>query len=397
MKTQKLGAALFNYIRKSDILLWLNILAISVYSLLLLKSVSRSVNATSNYAKTQLLAIILGLIGAVIITLIDYENLSNLWWFLAAFSCIIMIYTILFGREVTGSHGVSAKAWISIAGRSFQPSELVKIFFIVTFAKHLDTLKSKGILNDPLQVLLLFAHSAVPILLCQKQGDTGAGAVFLFMFLVMTFAAGVNLRYYIIFAVLVLIAIPILWNFVLEDYQKMRFFVVNNLDDPEIQNNLGYQQYHGRTSIASGGLWGYGLNKGKRVASNSVIYQESDFILSAAGEELGFIGILGIFVLLLFLMFKTLRTAHQARDDLGKYICFGFFGMIAFQSIVNIGMVLALIPVMGVTLPFFSQGGTSAMCLYFGFGLVQNVYMRRSESDGSRLVRNTPLRYPIQR
>lgn len=395
MKTKKIGASLFQYIRKSDILLWLDILAISIYSLLLLKSVSRSVSATSNYERTQLLAILLGLFGAVIITLIDYENIANLWPLLAVFSFVIMVYTVLFGEEVKGSNGVSAKAWIFIAGRSFQPSELVKILFIVTFAKHLDVIKKKNMLDQPLQLVFLFAHMALPFLLCHVQGDDGAGMVFLFMFLIMSFAAGVKLRYFAVLLLLFLVSIPILWNFVLSDYQRMRFFVVNHLDDPEVQNALGYQQYHGRTSIASGGLWGFGLNKGKRVAANSVVFQESDFILSVAGEELGFVGILLIFLLLLFLMFKTLRTASQARDDLGRFICFGFFGMIAIQSIINIAMCLALIPVMGVTLPFFSSGGSSAMCLYFGFGLVQNVYMHRREGDGTRLVRKQPLRYPI--
>ncbi|WP_099204166.1 FtsW/RodA/SpoVE family cell cycle protein [Scatolibacter rhodanostii] len=397
MKTKKIGSTIFSYIRRSDILLWINILVISVYSLALLKSVSRSPYASTDYTRTQFLAIILGLIGAVIISLIDYENLANLWAVISIFSFAIMLYTILFGISVEGSNGVNARAWIQIAGRSFQPSELVKVLFIITFAKHLDALKKKGMINEPIQVILLFAHAAVPMLLCVVQGDAGAGVVFFFIFLTMSFSAGIQLRYFVILFALFVVSIPILWNFVMDDYQKMRFDALNNLDDPEIQNNIGYQQYHGRTSIASGGFSGFGLNQGKRVAANSVIYQESDFILSVVGEELGFIGIMSVFFLLLFLMFKTLRTASQARDELGRYMCFGFFGMIAIQTIINVGMVLALLPVMGVTLPFFSSGGSSAMCLYFGFGLVENVYMRRGENDGSRLVRKQPLRYPISR
>ena len=155
----------------------------------------------------------------------------------------------------------------------------------------------------------------------------------------------------------------------------------------------GYQQYQGRISIGSGGLTGEGLFNGSRVASQSVTFQQSDFIFSVAGEELGFVGCVLIIVLLLLLMIKVLHVAHSSRDDLGKYICYGFFGMIALQSVSNVGMCLAILPVMGVTLPFFSAGGSSAACLYLGFGLVQSVYMRRKESDGMRLKRKQPLRF----
>ena len=109
--------------------------------------------------------------------------------------------------------------------------------------------------------------------------------------------------------------------------------------------------------------------------------QESDFIFAVAGEQLGFIGCAMIIILLILLLMRTLHTARVSCDNLGAYMCFGFFGMIASQMIFNLGMCLSLLPVMGVTLPFFSAGGSSAACLYLGFGLVQNVYMHRSEKD----------------
>ena len=188
-------------------------------------------------------------------------------------------------------------------------------------------------------------------------------------------------------------AFPIAWEFLLPDYQKSRFTAVFNLEDPTVQMEGGYQQYQGRISIGSGKLHGQGLFQGTRVASNVVTFQQSDYIFSVAGEELGFVGCSLILLLLFLFMAKVLHVASMARDDLGKYMCFGFFGMIALQSVVNIGMCLALLPVMGVTLPFFSAGGSSAACLYLGFGLVQSVHMRRKESDGLRLRRMQPLRF----
>lgn len=380
-----------NYVKRADIILWLLLAAISVYSLVLLKSVSRATEA--NYFRTQLLAIVLGVTGAVIVSFIDYMEIANFWYLIAGFSIFLMIYTMLFGEEVTGGGGVAAKAWINIGGRTFQSSELVKIAFIVTYAKHLDTVQKRGKTDELIQVVFLALHALVPILLCELQGDTGASVVFFFIFLAMSLAADIKLRYFAVLGVLVLGAVPILWKFVLRDYQKNRFIAVFNLEDPSVQLNDGYQQYQGRISIGSGGLKGQGLFEGSRVASNSVPFQQSDYIFSVAGEELGFWGCVLIIGLLLLFMLKVLHVAHSARDDLGKYICFGFFGMIALQTVSNIGMCLAILPAMGVTLPFFSAGGSSAACLYLGFGLVQSVYMRRKESDGFRLKRSTPLRF----
>ena len=380
-----------SYLKRADIILWLLLAAISVYSLLLVRSVDTAIG--TSYFRTQLMAMALGVAGAVIISMIDYAEIANFWLLISCASIFLMIYTYLFGVQVQGSGGVDARAWMRIAGRTFQTSELVKIGFMVTFAKHLDTLKKHGRLEEPLQVVLLAFHALVPVLLCQLQKDTGAAVVFFFMFLAMSLGAGVQLRYFVILFVMILVAFPVFWEFFMPEYQKSRFTAVFNLEDPSIQMRDGFQQYQGRISIGSGKFRGQGLFQGTRVASNAVPFQQSDYIFSVAGEELGFVGCCLILLLLFLFMVKVLHVAGTARDDLGKYMCFGFFGMIALQSVVNIGMCLAILPVMGVTLPFFSAGGSSAACLYWGFGLVQSVHMRRKESDGLRLSRTQPLRF----
>lgn len=391
MKGNHFLKGIWGYLKRADILLWLLLAAISIYSLLLLRSVS--IATGTNYFRTQLMAIGLGVAAAVVVSLIDYAEVANFWLLISLASVFLMIYTFFFGIRVQGAGGVDARAWINLAGRTFQTSELVKIAFMVTFAKHLDAVKRRGRLDEPLQVVLLGCHALVPVLLCQLQKDTGAAVVFFFMFLAMSLGAGVQLRYFVILFVVILVAFPIAWEFLLPDYQKSRFTAVFNLEDPTVQMEGGYQQYQGRISIGSGKLHGQGLFQGTRVASNVVTFQQSDYIFSVAGEELGFVGCSLILLLLFLFMAKVLHVASMARDDLGKYMCFGFFGMIALQSVVNIGMCLALLPVMGVTLPFFSAGGSSAACLYLGFGLVQSVHMRRKESDGLRLRRMQPLRF----
>ncbi len=382
---------IWGYLKRADIILWLLLAAVSLYSLALLYSVDTSTG--TGYARTQLMAIGLGVIGAIVISMVDYAEIANFWLLIAGASVFLMIYTYLFGVQVQGSGGVDARAWINLLGRTFQTSELVKIGFMVTFSKHLDTLKKRGRLEDPLQVILLAFHALIPVMLCQLQGDTGAGVVFFFMFLSMSLGAGVQLRYFAILFLVILIAFPVMWEYVMADYQKSRFTAVFNLEDPTVQMEDGYQQYQGRISIGSGKFRGQGLFQGTRIASNVVTFQQSDFIFSVAGEELGFVGCSLIILLLFLFMVKVLHVASMARDDLGRYMCFGFFGIIALQSVVNIGMCLALLPVMGVTLPFFSAGGSSAACLYLGFGLVQSVHMRRKESDGLRLRKKAPLRF----
>ena len=376
-----------DYVHRMDKVYWLLITVISVFSLLLLKSVSRA--TASNYFQTQLMAILLGYAGAFIITLVDYRDIANFWHLLAAFSVFLMVYTILFGTAITSSGGVNARAWIELGGRTFQSSELVKIIFMITYAKHLSVLKESRRLNNFFHVCLLALHTLVPVVLCHLQGDDGAAVVFLAMFLFMSWGAGVQKRYFFLVLGVALIALPVLWNYVLEPYQKSRFTAVYNLDDPDVIMNNGWQQYQARTSIGSGQLWGKGLGNGPRVEDNMVTFQHSDFIFSVAGEELGWVGCTLLIFLLVLLMLKTLLVAFKARDTLGSCICFGFFGLIFVQSVVNIGMCLAIFPVMGVTLPFFSAGGSSAACLYLGYGLVQAVSMHSMEVDGLDLARRS--------
>ena len=361
------------YLKQTDLIFWLISLMATGYGLILIYSLSR---AGGSFFKTQIFAVTLGYIAAIIISIIDYEFIAKLWPLIAGVSVILIFLTYFIGRGVAGTDDV---AWLILpGGLSFQPAELVKIGFIVTFAKHLSYLKDKGKIKTFLGVLTLTGHAAVPILLVHFQGDDGTALVFVFMFIVMTFAAGVQLRYYLMAFIGVAGAVPIIWNVMNED-QRSRLIALFDLDGNALDK--GYQQFQGKISIASGELTGRGLFDGPRVTKGIVPYQENDFIFTVAGEELGFIGCVLLLGVLLLLMFRALQNAWTAKDTLGKYICFGFFSMIAAQTIINIGMCLGLIPVIGITLPFFSSGGSSVACLYLGVGLVESVYMRRKDND----------------
>lgn len=368
-----------NCIKYSDKILWSIILVIALYSMLLVASVSRE---GFNYLTIQFISVMLGMIGALLLQTINYKVISKYYIWIGIFCILFIIYTLFMGVTVEGSSGVNARAWIKLPGGiTFQPSELVKIGFIITFAKHLSILKNTDNFKDIKNICLLGAHALIPVILTHMQGDDGAAIIFLCIAITMSFMAGLPLRYFGALIVLGAIFMPIAWNFVLADYQKKRIITQMNPEGDPL--NMGYQQIQGKLSIGSGGLFGTGLFKGPRVANNVVPIQESDFIFSVAGEELGFVGCVLIILLLLLLIFRIGFIARKCNDTIGSFICFGFIGLILSQTIFNLGMCLSLLPVMGVTLPFFSVGGSSAACLYLGIGILQNIYLSRNQTLGN--------------
>lgn len=368
-----------NCVKYSDKILWSIILVIALYSMLLVASVSRE---GFNYLTVQFISVMLGMLGALLLQTINYKVISKYYIWIGIFCILFIIYTLFMGVTVEGSSGVNAKAWIKLPGGiTFQPSELVKIGFIITFAKHLSIVKNTDNFKNIKNICLLGAHALIPVVLTHMQGDDGAAIIFLCIAITMSFMAGLPLRYFGALMVLGAIFMPIAWNFVLADYQKKRIITQMNPEGDPL--NMGYQQIQGKLSIGSGGLFGTGLFKGPRVANNVVPIQESDFIFSVAGEELGFVGCTLIILLLLILIFRIGFIARKCNDTIGTFICFGFIGLILSQTVFNLGMCLSLLPVMGVTLPFFSVGGSSAACLYLGIGILQNIYLSRNQTLGN--------------
>ena len=358
----------------TDKTLWLLTISATVFSVVLIKSMQRTYEY--NYLTSQLLAIILGYILAVIATVIDYERILSLWWLLGGASLILLLLVFFIGINVRGTDDT---AWIYLpGGLSFQPSEIVKVFYIITLTKHMQILREKDKLHTLTGVLSLLLHTAIPIVMIHMQGDDGTVLVFFFVFFIMAFIGGVQLRYFLIMLLLLAAGIPILWNYVLNEEHKNRLSAIFDIDG-NAMTTYGWQQYQGKVSIASGGMNGTGLSNGTRVASGIVPEQENDFILTVAGEELGFVGCVLLLSILLFIIIKIVMNAVSARDYEGKMLCVGVFAMITTQTIINVGMVLGLLPVIGITLPFFSSGGTSMLSVLVGIGLVHSVHYHKNK------------------
>ena len=322
----------------------------------------------------------------------DYRLLKDIATPLYVFNIILLFAVMFLGHSQLG-----AQRWIQIGPLSIQPSEFSKAIMIVCLAaflnKRLETLDS---FTDYLPAL---AYAFVPFILVMKQPDLGTSLVFMAILLGMLLISGFKVRWLMYMSGALIALMPALWHIlkeldsyennedILKEYQKNRIRVFL---DPELDPfGAGYHVIQSKIAIGSGLLTGKGWFLGTQSQLNFLPENHTDFIFAVAGEEFGFIGCTILLLILLFIVIKTMRDAHLADDTFGKMICYGFFSIIATQTVINIGMVLGIFPVVGITLPFFSSGGTSVMCLYFGVGLVQSVYMHRENSHSlSKLHRN---------
>ncbi len=384
----KVSQSFSDFLRKTDVVLWLLTVAAVVYSLLLISSMQRS--GSYNYLRPQLAAVIIGFLAAVVISVADYRFIIKKWYFAMLAGIILAGLVFAFGIKVSGTDDT---AWLELpGGYTFQPSEFIKICFIITFSKHLSYLTEKKLLHTLPGVMTLVAHALLPMVIIHMQGDDGTVLIFALMFLIMSFIAGVQARYFAVLGGLLIVGIPVIWNFVMNDEHRNRILALFDLDGNAL-NNYGWQQYQGKVSIASGGVHGSGLYNGSRVAFGIVPEQENDFIMTVAGEELGFIGCLLLIVVLFGIIIKVMMNSSLATETEGKLLCAGVFASLASQTIINIGMVLGFLPVIGITLPLFSSGGTSALSTLVCIGLVQSVRGHNMDDmETARISRNRQTR-----
>lgn len=320
----------------------------------------------------QSVAFVVGLVAMFVISRVDYE----LWGEatkLIYIGNVVLLLLVLFigmGRDTTGTRG-----WIDLGPVSIQPSEFVKLGFILTFAKHLQRVKDD---IDYIPTLLLLAfHMAVFVILILLQPDVGTSLVFVFIFLSMLFAAGFSYKYLAVGVGAFAVAAPIFWYFkdkFLSPYQINRFLAF--FDPYRDPTGSGYNVIQSEISIGSGQLAGKGYLQGIQNQLEYLPAKHTDFIFATIGEEWGFIGSVIVVALLAFVIIRCLNIARNAYDDYGYFICVGIASMFAFHMIENIGMCLQLMPVTGIPLPFFSYGGSSLITNFMAIGFVSSVSRR---------------------
>lgn len=362
----------FKNLDKALLILCVLMSAFSVFLLYTLDANGISGQVSSRQWKINAIASVIGIFAALVIAAIDYKLIAKLWFIYAPASLILVL--LLFTSLGRGVEGADDIGWLNLGIIQFQPSELLKIAFIMTFALHISKLGSR--LNEPLNMLLLCVHGGVPIFIIMKQGDDGSALVFISIFLVMLFSAGISWKY----IATAIIALPVLgwlaWTKLMQPYQIKRIQI---LWDTEMQQEemLGIymQQYLGKKALGSGRITGLGIFGSDKYTYVPEI--DTDFIFAYIGMTLGFIGCIITVLLLAVICVKVLSVASGAKDSLGRLVCVGVFAVVFSHSVINIGMDLGVLPVIGIPLPFISAGGTSVISLYMAIGLVMSVYYHR--------------------
>ncbi|MCR4770820.1 MAG: FtsW/RodA/SpoVE family cell cycle protein [Oscillospiraceae bacterium] len=362
------------YLRSSDMLLLIICLISSFYGLMLVVSASASYDSRT-YTVVQLAAILIGLCLFLLFSLLDSETFTDRWYLLIVFELLMAGSLMLWGVE----GGTGNRSWLRFAGIGIQPSEVIKPCFVLLLAKHMAALRrtERGVSYFPALLSLLAHFAFMFLLIVYTSSDLGSALVFLVIFAAMLFAGGVRPIWFLAGIAACAALAPLIWKYVLGEYQRARIIAPYRpeLVDPE---GLGvtWQVRQSRAAIASGGLTGRGYMKGVLSQSDMLPYKHTDFIFSVCGEEFGLVGCILIVLLLTIIILRCIYVGMHCGSYMNMLVCVGFSAMLTFQAFENIGMCLGLTPVIGITLPFFSYGGSSAVCCFACMGIVSGIRMR---------------------
>lgn len=324
--------------------------------------------------KKQIIWLVISIPVMILMICINYEVIAKISpIFYGIF--LILLVAVLFTESVNG-----ATSWFEIGIFSFQPSEFAKIFVILVFSLVITKIQERGRdeISRPTRLILALLVIAVPVLLIIKQPDYGTALAFLVATVFILFTAGIKKRYIFGSILLVAIALPLLYFFILPEHAKTRIdvFLNPNLDP----RGAGYNVIQSKLAVGSGGLLGMGLLKGNQTQLGFLYPKTTDFIFSVIGEEMGFLVTAGIVLVYVILITKAVYIAKTAKDDLGSYIAIGIAGIFLFHMVENIGMTIGLLPITGVPLPFVSYGGSSLLTNLVLIALLLNISGRRQKA-----------------
>ena len=348
-----------------DWLLFTVTIGLAIFGIVMIYSATRSLGTNVNVI-VQSGALVIGCALMLVTCFFDYEQLKSLIKPIYIFAVAILILVLLIG---IGTNEWGAKSWIRFGPVGIQPSEIAKVCFVITFSYHLS--KVHDDINKPLVILGLLLHLGVLLGLIALQPDFGSAMVFVFIFICLMFTAKISYKYIIPAGVIVGASLPLIYKYVLKDYQQGRILAFFN---PERDaSGSGFHVIQSKIAVGSGQLWGKGYMQGIQNQMGYLPEKHTDFIFSVICEELGFIGALLVVGALFFLIYKCFKTAQKADNAFGRYICAGVGAMMLFHVFENVGMCIGLMPVTGIPLPFLSYGGTSLVVNMVAIGLVLSV------------------------
>ncbi len=360
-------------LKRMDPILLLCSIVPSMFSLLTLWGCRDAYVGGTKRVIVQFAAVLLGVMFTFVVANLDYEYVVNkLFWGFFAFSVILLVLVL----TPLGTSEGSNQSYIVIPFLpiNLQPSEFVKVTFIVTFAKHLDVVKAR--INHPKSLLGLGLHAGLIVVLILLEKDLGVALVYIAFVAIMLWGAGLSLWYFFGVIVALVLASPYLWS-ILEPHQQERILYGFR---PELDPlGAGMHAMTSKAALASGGLFGKGISGAEAYLNMPTKGTYTDFIFAIFGEMFGFAACLVLILIYAVLIIRIIRIAQTHRKDLGAFICIGVAGTLFAQIIENIGMCLAMLPVVGITLPFMSYGGSSMLTNFVLLGLVHSVNANRNK------------------
>lgn len=339
---------------------------------------------TLRYVFIQLGAVGIGVVMYMIVSCIDLEFISEHRMVLVVFNVVLLLLLIPFGEDYDSGN----RSWLEFPFLPFaiQPAELCKITYILIMASVMASNQRR--ISSVKSVFTMGFHLALLVgtnMVVSK--DAGVSLIFVFIFIGMAFAGGVHPFWFGVGGGLVTAAAPVLWFKIMKPHQKNRILV---LFDPTIDPLGIKERYHSKRSLMSltgGGLLGQGLFNGNRTQIGALPAQHTDYIISAIGEELGYVGCVLILVLLAAIVIRCVQVGSRSQDYLRRMVCFGAATALIFQVCSNVGMCIGVTPVIGLTLPFISYGGSSVVSLYAMLGLVSGVHARPAPRSHELYIR----------
>lgn len=378
---KKLLPLLRDFVRRADMFLFTMSVICAVYGIIVIASATQSyANGSAQYVIVQTLALGLGVLLFIAMTVIDVDIFAQHWAWLYGLSAALLISLIFFGAQSdTGNNG-----WLRFFGIGIQPTEIVKIAFIIVMAKQLSYLKEYKNLNSVTSIAQIVVHFVLMFgLILVTAQDLGSALVYFFIFAVMLFVAGVRIYWFIIGLAALAGMVPILWTHFLEDYQKDRILApYDSSIDPD-NTGINWQQNQSKIALASGQLTGTGLGEGTQSQSTAIPGKHTDFIFAVVGEELGMIGACLVLLLLMIIVIRCIQVGLRSGNTMSMLVCFGVAATVIFQTFENVSMCIGIAPVIGITLPFFSYGGSSLFSMFAAMGLVSGIKYRPKPTRAS--------------
>lgn len=362
-----------NILKNTDYLLLILALVLVVVGIIGIYSAGLNSTSSGNEYLKQLMWVGISFIAMFVVWLLDYHFTATVGM-IGYPIFLILLVLVLFMPEISG-----AKSWFNIGGALIQPSEFMKIVYILMLAKYIEFIgKNKDAINRIQNLLIIGALFAIPVILIMLQPDLGTAIVFASITFFMLFKSGLSYKYVISLILIAIILVPIVYFFVLNDYQQERILV---FFDPEREPlGAGYNAIQSKIAVGSGMIFGTGLGKGTQTQWGYLPVKSSDFIFSVISEELGFVVSITIIVIYIVLLFRILKVAETSKDKLGSCIAMGVFGMFLFHFLENIGMTIGLMPITGIPLPFVSYGGSSMLTNFIALGLLLSITGRRQKT-----------------